>query len=63
MSAIGDNTETEVTVIESDECYLCGGEAEDEKCEHSERNCGHHCNHYVDGDGCCFCGAPPEEEE
>lgn len=43
------------------ECYSCGNWPEDE-CPKSERPCGHHCNHYDDGD-CHWCGAKLEVED
>lgn len=63
MSASSNNTEPKFTTTESDECYSCGGEAKNEKCEHSKRECGHHCNHYVTDDLCDWCGCQPTEEE
>lgn len=36
------------------------------KPEHWETPCpesddGQHCNHWYDGESCCYCGDPPEE--
>ncbi len=41
------------------ECLACGGEDElQETCAKSQRPCGHHCNHWSDGDACDWCDAP-----
>ena len=40
------------------ECYSCGEEGDTENseaCLKSKRKCGHHCNHILTHDQCCWC--------
>ena len=39
----------------SAQCWSCG-EEDVEPCPKSERECGHHCNHSLEQDECCWCG-------
>jgi hypothetical protein len=46
------------------ECLACGGDDElQDLCPESHRPCGHHCNHWSDGDECDWCGAPEADPE
>jgi len=42
------------------ECLSCeemeAGSEAIEKCSVSQRSCGHHCNHFLTDDYCCWCG-------
>lgn len=39
------------------ECISCEEEiSKNEECPESKRTCGHHCNHSLSHDECCWCG-------
>jgi len=41
---------------EAGDCASCGEEMPRRGCHKSKRDCGHHCNHSLTHDACCWCG-------
>lgn len=45
------------------DCIDCEAEFQDDassRCVYSMRSCGHHCNHMLTHDTCCWCGEKVE---
>jgi hypothetical protein len=40
-----------------EECSSCSEGFPEKECPNSQRPCGHHCNHSLSHDACCWCGA------
>ena len=42
--------------LAASDCISCSEGEPKGECQHSKRQCGHHCNHSWTHDACCWCG-------